>query len=111
MLAQHLDDGDEVVLSTTHRGPAPGMSHPLLQRLAADGGLEVRAKLGWTDVAFFSEHGVPAVNLGPGEPTLAHSAESGWSGRRWSPATRRSTACWLRASEPLLGGSRRARGV
>lgn len=75
VLAQHLDDGDEVVLVDHSPAAAPGMSHPLLQRLAADGGLEVRAKLGWTDVAFFSEHGVPAVNLGPGEPTLAHSAD------------------------------------
>ena len=75
VLAQHLDDGDEVVLVDHSPAATPGMSHPLLQRLAADGGLEVRAKLGWTDVAFFSAHGVPAVNLGPGEPTLAHSAD------------------------------------
>ena len=75
VLAQHLDDGDEVVLVDHSPAATPGISHPLLQRLAADGGLEVRAKLGWTDVAFFSEHGVPAVNLGPGEPTLAHSAD------------------------------------
>ena len=75
VLAPHLEDGDVVVLVDHSPAALPGMSHPLLQRLAADGGLEVRAKLGWTDVAFFSEHGVPAVNLGPGEPTLAHTAD------------------------------------
>ena len=67
------DDGFEVV----ERAPAapPGLGHPVLQRLIGDNKLEIRAKLGLTDVAFFAERGIPAVNFGPGDPTLAHTAE------------------------------------
>lgn len=67
------DDGFEVV----ERAPAapPGLGHPVLQRLIGDNKLEIRAKLGLTDVAFFAERGIPAANFGPGDPTLAHTAE------------------------------------
>ena len=66
------DDGFEVVDAAD---PAPpSLTHPLLTRLV-DEGLDVRAKLGWTDVARFAAAGIPAVNLGPGDATVAHTAD------------------------------------
>jgi succinyl-diaminopimelate desuccinylase len=69
-----LEDGDRFELVDGVDGARPGLDHPLMRRLITDHGLTVQAKLGWTDVAVFAAHGVPAVNLGPGDPLLAHTA-------------------------------------
>jgi succinyl-diaminopimelate desuccinylase len=47
------------------------LDHPLL-RAFISGGLEVRPKQAWTDVARFTKHGVAAANFGPGLSAQAH---------------------------------------
>ncbi len=75
-LAPALDGaaGDTVELLDFADGAAPALDHPLLAALVARAGEVPRAKLGWTDVAFFSARGIPATNFGPGDPSLAHAA-------------------------------------
>ncbi len=68
-----LESGDAVEVVECAAGAPPSHTHPLLATLVARHDLEVRAKLGWTDVARFAEHGVPAANFGPGEATVAHT--------------------------------------
>ena len=70
LLDEGLGDRLEVVDSAD--GAPPALDHPLLGRLLAATGEPPRAKVGWTDVASFWSHGVPAANFGPGDPLLAH---------------------------------------
>jgi len=74
VLRPYLEDDDDVELVDAAEAAAPAVGHPLLAPLVDELGLGVNPKLGWTDVARFTSRGIPAVNLGPGDPTLAHTA-------------------------------------
>jgi succinyl-diaminopimelate desuccinylase len=65
---------DEVVVRDS--APAGGIpqSNPHLARFEDLVGGERKPKQGWTDVARLGEHGIPAVNYGPGDPSEAHQA-------------------------------------
>lgn len=69
-----VEPDDELLLTDVSHPAAPSLDHPLLSGMIERNGLVVNAKLGWTDVAFFAEHGVPAANFGPGDAPLAHTA-------------------------------------
>lgn len=75
VLAPFLDDGDTVELVDVAPAAAPAVDHPLLAGMIERHSLTVTAKLGWTDVARFAAHGVPAANFGPGDPLVAHTAD------------------------------------
>ncbi len=73
LLAPHLEAGDHWELVDASPGAPPSLDHPVLAALVAATGAPPRAKVGWTDVASFWAHGVPAANFGPADPLLAHT--------------------------------------
>jgi len=66
-------DGFEVRVVDNAPGALPGLHDPAAAQFIAAVGSGPTPKFGWTDVSRFSELGVPAVNFGPGDPSLAHT--------------------------------------
>jgi succinyl-diaminopimelate desuccinylase len=68
-------DGYELTVTDTSPGARPGLTAPAAKHFVEAVGEVPVAKYGWTDVARFSELGIPALNYGPGDPNLAHTRE------------------------------------
>lgn len=75
-----MEPDDEMVRTDLSEAAAPGLDHPLLSAMIERNTLEVNAKLGWTDVAFFAQRGIPAANFGPADAHLAHTKDE-WVSR------------------------------
>ena len=65
--------GYDISVDDAAPGARPGLTSAIAQEFVAVVGAEPAAKYGWTDVARFSEFGIPAINYGPGDPSLAHA--------------------------------------
>ena len=75
VLGDVLEEDDRFEVVDVAAGARPALDNPLVAAFLGRADLPVTAKLGWTDVARFAEHGIAAVNFGPGASTLAHTAE------------------------------------
>jgi succinyl-diaminopimelate desuccinylase len=76
--AEHVRElfaGFEVTIVDSASGALPGLELPAAAAFVRDLGLSVAPKFGWTDVAQFTQLGIPALNFGPGDPSLAHRAD------------------------------------
>lgn len=69
-----LAGADEIEIVNASPAAPPNLHDPFVAEFIGTLDLAVRPKLGWTDVARFAARGVPALNFGPGDPTLAHTA-------------------------------------
>jgi succinyl-diaminopimelate desuccinylase len=74
----HVQDifaGFDITIVDEAPGALPGLLEPKVAAFVEAMGGEVEPKFGWTDVARFSNAGTPALNFGPGNPTIAHTAD------------------------------------
>ncbi|MDT0189190.1 succinyl-diaminopimelate desuccinylase [Rothia terrae] len=70
---ENVFEGYELEFVDKSSAARPGLDADLSRSLIESVGQEPKPKYGWTDVARFSEIGIPAVNFGPGDALLAHT--------------------------------------
>ena len=67
--------GFDVTVVDEAPGARPGLLDPTVASFVEAMGGQVEPKFGWTDVARFANAGTPALNFGPGNPTIAHTVD------------------------------------
>lgn len=75
---EHVKDvfaGFDVTVVDEAPGARPGLLEPTVASFVDAMGGRVEPKFGWTDVARFSSAGTPALNFGPGDPSIAHTVD------------------------------------
>ncbi|MGZ8752219.1 MAG: succinyl-diaminopimelate desuccinylase [Acidimicrobiia bacterium] len=68
-----LAGADRIEVLNASPAAPPNLMNPLVAEFIGTLDLAVRPKLGWTDVARFASHGIPALNFGSGDPEIAHT--------------------------------------
>ena len=68
-------DGFDVEIDDAAPAAAPGLTKKAAADFIQAVEVEPRPKFGWTDVALFTSLDIPALNYGPGDPSLAHTRE------------------------------------
>jgi succinyl-diaminopimelate desuccinylase len=68
------DEGEVEIMDAAPSGEVY-LDNPLLTAWRKRQGLTFAPKQAWTDVARFTNRGIPAVNFGPGETAQAHQAD------------------------------------
>jgi succinyl-diaminopimelate desuccinylase len=71
-LERFFEDFD-VTVTDSAPGARPGLESPIARDFVLAVGSAPAPKYGWTDVSRLAEMGIPAVNFGPGDPSLAHA--------------------------------------
>lgn len=80
-------------------GARPRLDHPAAAAFVTAVDAEHMPKYGWTDMARFSSLGIPAVNYGPGDASLAHADDERVDVREIQRCEDRMHA-WLSSAEP-----------
>jgi succinyl-diaminopimelate desuccinylase len=69
---REIFDGYEIEFIDVSPAASPGLSRQATVDFLAATGATPAPKFGWTDVARFAAMGTPALNFGPGDPSIAH---------------------------------------
>lgn len=72
---EEVFDGFDVVFVDEADAARPGLDQAAAAAFVAALGVEPQPKFGWTDVARFTALGTPALNFGPGDPSIAHQRD------------------------------------